>query len=268
MHTTGKVCPRAYRCGVAFVMSMGLVGCVDDAARFGQSAQAVVHGEDADITNFPWQILLREGGGGFCGGSILSDRWVLTARHCVGDGMTVTAGITHWSETSSGQRRNVDDYKTHPGNADVAVLHLDSALDLSGAKAKAIQLVDEKAAAAGKTAEGVTTILTGWGDTGNGNGPPDTLQKLAMPIVSQAVAEQYYGSVGDWYLPVSTSGPNGQDQSPCYGDSGGPLVVSDGSNGFLLAGVVSTGQDCSAPAPALYARVSYAAAWIRQNAVQ
>ena len=45
----------------------------------------IVGGEDASISDYPWQVALTNSpsGGGFCGGSIISDSWVLTAAHCV-----------------------------------------------------------------------------------------------------------------------------------------------------------------------------------------
>jgi len=46
--------------------------------------QKIVGGEDAEIKDYPWQVALTSSwGGGFCGGSIIGDSWVLTAAHCV-----------------------------------------------------------------------------------------------------------------------------------------------------------------------------------------
>lgn len=45
--------------------------------------QRVVGGEVAPRNGFPYQVALIINNAGFCGGSIISDQWVLTAAHCV-----------------------------------------------------------------------------------------------------------------------------------------------------------------------------------------
>lgn len=47
----------------------------------------IVGGEDADIEDFPHQILLEYLGSHRCGGSIISKNIVLTAAHCI-DGLS------------------------------------------------------------------------------------------------------------------------------------------------------------------------------------
>ena len=44
----------------------------------------IVGGEEAPVNAWPWQVMLRrEAGSQFCGASLVTDTWVVTAAHCV-----------------------------------------------------------------------------------------------------------------------------------------------------------------------------------------
>ena len=43
----------------------------------------VVGGQVAGTSEFPWMVALIIGSLNLCGGSIIADRWILTAAHCV-----------------------------------------------------------------------------------------------------------------------------------------------------------------------------------------
>lgn len=48
-----------------------------------RNLERVIGGSDAQEGQFPYQISLRVGGEHVCGGTIISNKFILTAAHCV-----------------------------------------------------------------------------------------------------------------------------------------------------------------------------------------
>lgn len=263
-------------------LSLGVAGCIDDAAGLDPAVDEDVNVDTAEIVGGtattiaanPWQVALTTNSGfQFCGGSIISPSWVVTANHCVVGGnhdTRVVAGITRVSQQNTGQIRAIDAVLMAPGfttpetGKDVALLHLSTPLDLSGANARAISLVSAADAAAGATAAGVTSTVTGWGTLSSGGSSPDVLQTVTVPIILNSVATSQYGqTITADQIAAGVTGVGGRDS--CQGDSGGPQTVSFGG-ATKLAGVVSWGNGCALPNFAgLYARVSSFETYINQR---
>lgn len=249
--------------------ALGLgTGCVDDpeaAEKSGVEEQAIVGGTNTTIAEHPWQIALTTNAGNqFCGGSILNSQWVLTAQHCFSDGssdLRVVAGITQQNQQSTGQIRAIDAVVTFPGftsvdnGADVALLHLATPLDLSGPNAKAIAMLKPTEAAAGATNPGVLSTVTGWGLLSDGGLSPNALQKVDIPLISNAQAQAAYGPQG-LTITAEQIAATAPGRDACQDDGGGPLSVSVGGV-RKLAGVISWGIGCANPTfPGVYSRVS------------
>jgi len=246
------------------LISLG-AGCVDNSEDVAVQTDEIVGGTNTTIAAHPWQIALTTNAGfQFCGGSILNASWVLTAQHCVTGGdadMRVVAGITRKSQQATGQIRAINGVTTFPGftdptvGDDVALVHLATPLDLSGANAKAIALVTPAEANAGATNPGVISTVTGWGTLSAGGSTPDILQTVDVPLLSNATVSSLYGmTITSDQLGAGVLNTGGKDS--CQGDSGGPLTVAV-AGVTKLAGVVSWGNGCAeAQFPGLYARVS------------
>jgi secreted trypsin-like serine protease len=53
------------------------------AGVYSLTPKLVNGGANATLKQFPWQVYLIADGFRVCGGSIISNKWILTAAHCV-----------------------------------------------------------------------------------------------------------------------------------------------------------------------------------------
>lgn len=233
-------------------------------------AAKITGGSDADISDFPWQVYL-EAGDYTCGGSIISNNWIITAAHCAKNDydetiqaseMIVTVGANNPRNTLEGKVYRVsevivhEDYDSNTLNNDIALLKLREPINYTNAEP--IKLVSAKDASAGATDPGVLSWVTGYGITRvRPETYPSTLQKVRLPIVSNSQASTVWNRIPPTDLMAGYLNGN---KDACSGDSGGPLVVPV-SDGYKLAGLVSWGSsNCNTYGA--YTRLSLFESWI------
>ncbi|XP_046419491.1 trypsin-3-like [Neodiprion fabricii] len=226
----------------------------------------IVGGEDVSIEEVPYQVSLQVLGSHICGGSIISDTWILTAAHCMvysASWFTIRAGSTY--STSGGSVTSVSSIINHADYAsnsygipinDIALMKLSSALTLDTTRA-AITLYEQDQ----DVVVGAEAIITGWGTLTEGGSTSTTLQIVTVPIISKSDCSSAYSVWGG--LPdgqICAAYPEGGFDA-CQGDSGGPLAI-DG----VLAGVVSWGNGCARSGwPGVYTEVASYRDWITEN---
>jgi secreted trypsin-like serine protease len=248
-----------------------------EQAKIVSPTEKIVSGYSIGISSAPWQVaLLRYPGSTdylsqFCGGSIISASWIVTAAHCVA-GKTVSdirvlAGAGSLSSSSYNgvsikQIVSRSDYNASSHDNDIALIQLTTPLQLNGSKA-AIDL------ATAKPSGGSSAVITGWGNTfysspygGSSTSFPYALQQASIIVRSDYTCS---GSSDKYNATTMLCAGGIWTADTCQGDSGGPLAVNVGGV-WTLAGVTSWGIGCASSYPGMYANVANYTSWIRTTA--
>src|SRR5262245_32328217 len=86
---------RVYGPVARLLLLAGLILSMQGRALAETDTDMIVGGTLAADGKYPWQVRIYSDMNdevGFCGGSIINDRWVLTAAHCVLDANDVVVG--------------------------------------------------------------------------------------------------------------------------------------------------------------------------------
>ncbi|XP_055530040.1 brachyurin-like [Wyeomyia smithii] len=239
-------------------------------------SRRITNGQEATPGQFPYQIALLStftGGTGLCGGSVLTNNFILTAAHCVQNalGGTVIAGAHNRNNAEDTQQRitfTAAGIRIHEGYTstnirnDIAVVQLSSALVFNDR----VQPASIPSAGESRTFAGMTGTVSGFGRTSDASQATSAVVMFTSnPIMTEADCLTSWGNNANIIQAqnICLSGEGGR--SSCNGDSGGPLTVADG--GSLQVGIVSFGSaaGCSIGMPSVYVRVTFFRDWIVQN---
>ncbi|XP_052738132.1 trypsin-1-like [Bicyclus anynana] len=224
----------------------------------------IVGGSEVSIKDYPYQAhLLIETDKGYygCGGSIISNNYILTAAHCLPNAKKVYVRVGSDYADIGGEVIQSTDLKTHPkynsktSDFDVGLIRLPSNIVYDDTK-RAIKLP----AKGTDIPSGTRLIVSGWGATSENGDSSDVLLAVTVPTLTNARCRLSYRSLtGNM---VCAGVPQGGKDS-CQGDSGGPAVASS-----TQLGIVSFGVGCARPGfPGVYARVASPGIrdWIKDN---
>eukprot|EP00092_Neocalanus_flemingeri_P107358 GFUD01137800.1.p1 GENE.GFUD01137800.1~~GFUD01137800.1.p1 ORF type:complete len:395 (-),score=97.10 GFUD01137800.1:165-1349(-) len=262
----------------------------------------VIGGEEAGVNEFPWAALLSIQARGKvperCGGSLINDRFVVTAAHCIplsadmditvylGEHNTRTSQETTTFKTTARPYR----YQKHwsykldrkKGNLvyDFALLELTEPVDWARyPHIRPVCLPGEEE----RDYSGEFATLVGWGSTlvnyevlrnSLVKGVPsrnlsNSLQKLEVRLMRQSKCQDVFQEAKlDIRISESNLCAVSELGDSCAGDSGGGLFMRNQRGYYELVGVTSYGVGCNSSSiglkiPGVYSRVSKAVNWIK-----
>nr|XP_022920338.1 brachyurin-like isoform X2 [Onthophagus taurus] len=231
----------------------------------------IINGNEVDKHSIPYQagifFDLPNGKQGFCGGSLISNRYILTAAHCTNGSLSaeVILGAHHiWEDEPTQIRIKSSELRTHElygtnGNLyDIGLIQLPNPVKLNkhintvslpSRKHESHSFVDEDAR------------VSGWGITSDdATGISDVLKSAESFIMENWLCSLFFfGAVRDSH--ICSEGHTSQ-VSACRGDSGGPIVVDNVQVGLVSFG---SGFGCESMWPTVYTRITSYLDWIEKH---
>ena len=202
-----------------------------------------------------------------CGGTLISQNYVLTAAHCIEmnnpSDIILTAGMQTQSsltETDTRQVRAVQSIHIHPFynpiflSNDIALLRVNGSFEYTPSVQPAcLPGADPQA--------NDQVMIIGWGSEQLGGTVADTLQQAPTSVVGNC--NWYFPEVNSRYQICVANAQTGD--SACQGDSGGP-IMSQNNGQYVVSGIASYSRSCMTVGrnnyPNVYTRVSAYKSWI------
>ncbi|CAF0947496.1 unnamed protein product [Rotaria sp. Silwood1] len=236
----------------------------------------IVGGEVAASHSWGWAVSLRKSySRHFCGGSILSRYYIITAAHCVDDiylsidELTVVVGRNNLLD-DNGQRIVVSKIYVHPKwnlarhENDIAILKLKRAISFKDENVAKLCLPSLNGIV--ETDFPLTNshlIGIGWGYTVPHGSVSYDLRQVTIEAVDNQESKCRNSITNK--ITQFCAAANGGGKDTCQGDSGGPLMYySDIYEQWVLAGITSFGKGCGLSDHAgIYTRVTMYIDWIK-----
>jgi secreted trypsin-like serine protease len=225
----------------------------------------IVGGKPTTVEMHPWQVALDitlDGESYLCGGSIVADRWVLTAAHCLApstkpSAVKVKSGATYFR--TQGEWTDIDLIVIH--DAYDSTSH-ENDLALVKLRTRPQGQVIPLATAKLTIPVGQPLEVTGWGAASEDGEPGNDLLEASVPYVDNATCNAPAAYDGAVKPGMICAGYRDGGLDSCQGDSGGPLVWRT-SDGPVLVGVVSWGEGCARKLRyGVYTRTESYADWV------
>ncbi|XP_066515210.1 transmembrane protease serine 13-like [Hoplias malabaricus] len=242
------------------------------------STSRILGGYLSSPGQWPWQASLHYMGSHTCGGSLISQDFILTAAHCFPRDSTSAQFPSNWrvylgvvSLNLLPSPYSVDEitihelYNSQTNDYDIALLKLSQPVNMSSAVHPVClptfnQIIQEDTLC---WTSGFGSLLAGavFGSS--------QLIDVAVEIMASSVCNSpnvYNGRVTQNML---CAGDLNGGKDSCQGDSGGPLVCQEEDGLWYLTGVTSWGEGCGQEnSPGVYTNVQNLITWIHSKMEQ
>ena len=259
----------AFTCSVRWVLMVLSAAILAAAPTIATPAADIVNGQPAGRGAFPWQAGIFFNGGSFCGATLISDEWLLTAAHCVygAKNFQVMLGATRVYDDEPGKikigiRKAIyhPEYNPNTSNNDVAVMQLDRRIPFSQT-IYPISLAHSR----DYLRDNTRVRVSGWGKTSDqAHGMSNVLNYVDLTTISNYQCKQYFNPTLIQDYVVCCDGSS--IQSICQGDVGGPLVRWDG-DAYTAVGISSfvSIRGCAVGNPSGFTRIASFIGFINAN---
>ncbi|XP_041939671.1 serine protease 27-like [Alosa sapidissima] len=256
-------------------MSLQTLLCVTELLCKLTGCVSIVGGRDALRGAWPWMVHVEWKHGRICGGSLVSDQWVLTGGSCIIAytkpklGLFALVGELSLREPS-GRLVKVKRVVQHPyyrwdetNINNIGLVQLQEAVSFSDT-VKPVILPSPRDVFSPDT----ECWVTGWGYVAESTplGGKQTLQEVQVSLVDDVTCRRIYPETTDRMLCAGD--PRGGKDS-CQGDAGAPLVcvlAGEVERRFVQVGIVNFGQGCAhVGLPGVYTHVLSYTQFIRDT---
>ncbi|XP_075987364.1 mast cell protease 1A-like [Anticarsia gemmatalis] len=248
--------------------------------QYGIHVSLAVGGRNAERWEFPHMALLgfgdeQESAQWLCGGTVISERYILTAAHCVNSGalgrvafaalglLKRSDPLELWKVHKIKRAVIHPEYKPPSKYNDIALLETETEIEFGKDLLPACLDTGDTRSKYDDSAD-----ASGWGQLGHKNPLADTLQVVTLREYNETECSTSYPihrhmKRGYDHATQMCFGSHSKVTDTCQGDSGGPLQYNDRKCLYFALGVTSTGRDCGTlGTPGIYTRVSHYVPWI------